>query len=369
MQPVQYEKMWQGIGGRPGGIMGIVQDFRRDMGHAVGGLLTGVLCLTPAALLALGALADPMWFWPALMWMILLAPSVDRLIPESPEPVTGEGPDTGMTSTVLLIVVLFPTMALAVWTLANMAFGLVWVVAFFGFGLLLGQVGMVAAHDLIHRRHRWVVTLGQAYFTLCAFGHHASAHKLVHHVHVATPRDPNTPRKGRTIYGFIPQAWWGSFLAAWRAESRRREGGFPTPFALYIGGALAVAGAALLWQGPSGLLIWLALALYASSQMLAADYVQHYGLWRKRRADGKFEPVTPRHSWDTPGAFTAVMMFHAGRHADHHAHPYRAYPALRDRPNAPAHPYSVATMVMIALIPPLWRRMVHPKLDALAAGG
>lgn len=345
--------------------MGIAQDFRRDMGHAVGGLLTVALCLMPAGFLTLGWLIDPLWVWPALGWMVVLAPLVDRLIPEAPAPEAGEGPDSGIASTAILTLALFPLMALAVWKLSNLAFGATWIAAFFAFGLLLGQVGMVAAHDLIHRRHRWAVWLGQAYFTLCAFGHHASAHKLVHHVHVASRRDPNTPERGRTIYGFIPRAWWKSALAAWRAESRRRGGGFPTPFAFYIGGALACAGLALAWQGWTGLAIWVALAFYASSQMLAADYVQHYGLWRKRRADGKLEPVSPRHSWDTPGAFTAVMMFHAGRHADHHAHPYRPYPALRDLPTAPVHPFSVAAMVVIALIPPLWRRIVHPRLDAL----
>jgi alkane 1-monooxygenase len=345
--------------------MSMMQDIRRDMAHRVGGLLTGFLCLTPVALLVAGSLVDPVWFWPALLWMILLAPAMDRLIPESPEPETGEGPDSGIMSTAVLVFVLFPLMALAVWTLPKLGFSLMTPVAFLGFGLVLGQVGMVAAHDLIHRRHRWAVWLGQAYFTLCAFGHHASAHKLVHHVFVATPRDPNTPQRGRTLYGFIPNAWWGSFKAAWRVESRRRDGGFPTPFAFYIAGSLSAAVLAFVWQGGWGLLVYLALAFYAASQMLAADYVQHYGLWRKRRPDGKWEPVSPRHSWDTPGAFTAVMMFHAGRHADHHAHPYRPYPALRDLPAAPVHPFSVATMVVIAMIPPLWRRMVDPKIDAL----
>lgn len=299
--------------------------------------------------------------------MILLAPAVDRLIPEAPEPEVGDGPDSGLTLTAVLTVVLFPLMAMAVWVLGNMAFGLQWIVAFFAFGLILGQVGMVAAHDLIHRRHRWAVWLGQAYFTLCAFGHHASAHKLIHHVHVATPRDPNTPRKGRTIYGFVPEAWWLSFRRAWHAESWRRNYGFPTPFAFYIGGALTLALAAFLWQGLAGLAVWVLLAFYAASQMLGADYVQHYGLNRKKLPNGKWAPVTPCHSWDTPGAFTAVMMFNAGRHADHHAHPYRPYPALRDRPVAPVHPFSVATMVVIALAPPLWRKLVHPRLDAFEA--
>ncbi|MCC6000814.1 MAG: alkane 1-monooxygenase [Pararhodobacter sp.] len=347
--------------------MGIAQTINRDLGHTVGGVLSAFLCLGPVVLLTLGSFVDPLWFWPALMWMILLAPAMDRLIPEAPEPVVGEGPDSGMTLTVVLAAVLFPLMAMAVWVLANTAFGLQWVVTFFAFGLILGQVGMVAAHDLIHRRHRWAVWLGQAYFTLCAFGHHASGHKLVHHVHVATPRDPNCPPRGRTIYAFVPRAWWGSFRAAWYAESRRRDFGFPTPFAFYIGGALAVGLAMFLWQGWAGLLLWLLLGFYAASQMLGADYVQHYGLRRKKLPNGKWEPVTPRHSWDTPGAFTAVMMFNAGRHADHHAHPYRPYPALRDRPIAPVHPFSVAMMVVIALFPPLWRKLVHPRLDAFQA--
>lgn len=347
--------------------MGIAQDIRRDAGHRVGGLMTAVLCLTPAGLVALGELVDPIWFWPALAWMLVLAPMADRLFPDAPDPETHEGPDSGILSTAILVAVLFPLMALAVQTLANLPLGPTWMAAFLGFGLLLGQVGMVAAHDLIHRRHRWAVWLGQAYFTLCAFGHHASSHKLVHHVYVATPRDPNTPPRGRTLYGFVPRAWWGSLLAGWRAESRRRGDGFPTPFAFYIGGALVAALAAFLWQGWAGLFVYLGLAFYAASQMLAADYVQHYGLRRRRKADGKWEPVTPRHSWDTPGAFTAVMMFHAGRHADHHAHPYRPYPGLRDLPSAPLHPFSVATMVAIALVPPLWRKMVDPKLDALDA--
>lgn len=346
--------------------MSIVQDFKRDMTHKVGGLLTAFLCLTPVALLAMGALVDPVWYWPALIWMIPLAPLMDRLIPEAPEHVTGEGADSGLTSTALLVFLLFPLMGLAVWSLTTMPFGLMSVVAFFGYGLILGQVGMVGAHDLIHRRHRWAVWLGQAYFTLCAFGHHASAHKLVHHVHVATPRDPNTPPRGRSLYGFVPRAWWGSFRTAWFAEARRRDGR-PVPFYFYIGGALAAAGLAFAFQGLAGLAVYLLLAFYASSQMLAADYVQHYGLSRSRKPDGKWEPVSPRHSWDTPGAFTAVMMFHAGRHADHHAHPYRPYPALRDLPAAPVHPFSVATMVMIALVPPLWRKMVHPRLDAMNA--
>ncbi len=345
--------------------MGLWAEVRRDFAHRVGGALTLSVCLVPAGFLLLGTSAHPGWFWAALVWLVGLAPLVDRLFPEPPAPETGEGPDSGIISTALVALALFPVMAKAIWFLPNYPIGPTWIAAFLAFGLLLGQVGMVAAHDLIHRRHRWAVWLGQAYFTLCAFGHHASAHRLVHHVFVATPRDPNTPQKGRSLYGFVVEAWWKSALAAWRVESRRRGGKFPTPFAFYIGGAAAVAAGAFLWQGSAGLLVWAALSFYAASQMLAADYVQHYGLWRKRGPDGKFEPVSARHSWDTPGAFSAILMFNAGRHSDHHAHPYRPYPALHDLPRAPVHPYPLTVMIFIAMIPPLWRKIVHPRLDAL----
>ncbi len=124
-----------------------------------------------------------------------------------------------------------------------------------------------------------------------------------------------------------------------------------------------------LWiAGWGGLAVLLGLAGFAQSQLLLSDYVQHYGLRRRIRADGKHEPVAARHSWNAPHWFTGHMMLNAPRHSDHHAHPARRYPDLA-RPHlgtTPMLPRSLPVMSVVALVPPLWRRSMDKRVAAWA---
>ena len=110
--------------------------------------------------------------------------------------------------------------------------------------------------------------------------------------------------------------------------------------------------------------VWAGLGLHATGQLLLSDYVQHYGLRRRVLADGRLEPVGPRHSWNAPHWFSGAMMLNAPRHSDHHAHPARPYPALRlpGAEEAPMLPRALPVCCTIALCPPLWRRMMAPHL-------
>jgi alkane 1-monooxygenase len=103
------------------------------------------------------------------------------------------------------------------------------------------------------------------------------------------------------------------------------------------------------------------LSLSATVQLMLSDYVQHYGLMRAQRPDGKYEPVADRHSWNAPFWFSSAMMLNAPRHSDHHAHPARAYPALR-LTDAPILPWPLPMACTIALVPPLWKRAIRPHL-------
>ncbi|NHX28373.1 alkane 1-monooxygenase, partial [Escherichia coli] len=151
------------------------------------------------------------------------------------------------------------------------------------------------------------------------------AHRLVHHRHVGTPADPNTPRPGEGFYRFLPRAWIGSFRAGLRAE---RALGRRGRYATYIGGGLGLLALSYLAFGLAGVLAHLALAGHASAQLLLSDYVQHYGLSRPRLENGKHAPVTAAHSWNAPHRFSSHLMLNAPRHSDHHTHPARPYPAL-----------------------------------------
>jgi alkane 1-monooxygenase len=234
-------------------------------------------------------------------------------------------------------------------------------------GLWFGQVAHPAAHELIHRGDRRLFALGAAIYTTLLFGHHTSAHRLVHHVHAATRADPSTARAGEGFWRFAARAWRGSWVQGRRAEDARRARAGRQgvhPYTLWTGGALAALACGAALAGWGGVLVWLALAAHAQVQILLADYVQHYGLTRATRPDGRPEPVGPRHSWNAPHRASGAMTLNAPRHSDHHAHPARPYPALRLPPEeeAPRLPHALPVCAVVALVPPLWRRMMAPHL-------
>ncbi len=333
------------------------------------------ITLLPVPLLALGATLGGPWAWIALGYLTLFAFALDELAAATAADVA---PDREFPAADGLAVAL----ALAHFALLGLvvcAIGRGWVTGagevtalMLAAGLFFGQVSNSNAHELIHRRSKGLFQLGKWVFISLLFGHHASAHPQVHHRHVGTDRDPNSARLGQSYYRFALRAWRGSFLAGYRAETARRAGrGGAHPYAEYVLGALAVMALATLAAGLRGLAVLIALALFAQSQLLLSDYVQHYGLRRQTGPDGRPEPVAPRHSWNAPHWFTRHMMLNAPRHSDHHAHPARPFPELTLPADGtlPMLPRSLPAMSILALVPPLWRRAMDPRARAWAAAG
>ncbi|KMW56514.1 Alkane-1 monooxygenase [Candidatus Rhodobacter oscarellae] len=319
--------------------------------------------LTPVPLLVLGATLGGAWAWGALLYLTLFAFAMDELIAWADAP-DSEFP-AGDLLAAALAVAHFAVFGLVVWAFGRGIAPVQGAALFLGAGLFFGQISNANAHELIHRGSRVLHGLGKWVYISLLFGHHSSAHPLVHHRHVGTARDPNTARAGEGFYAFAARAWPAGFGAGLRAETARR-GDAPAwrhPYALYLSGALGFMALAFLIGGWTGLAAFLGLALFAQSQLLVSDYVQHYGLVR-READGKPEPVGPEHSWNAPHVFTGHMMLHAPRHSAHHLHPARRFPEL-DVPDvqiAPLLPLSLPAMSFIALAPPLWRCIMDPRL-------
>ncbi|MDQ7261512.1 alkane 1-monooxygenase [Paracoccus sp. PS-1] len=328
-----------------------------------------LFALLPGLLLAAACLFGGPWIWAALIWMGGASQIVDTVIARGfADPGRDEAPPGTDLLSVLLALLHFLLLAGGLAALLQPELGMASRIALFlGLGLFFGQVSNSNAHELIHRGSRALFRLGAAVYVTLLFGHHSSAHRLVHHRHVATPLDPNTARLGESFWHFFPRAWAGSFragLAAERALSAARPGR-PNPYLVWIGGGLACCTVVLLVLGPAGLGWYLGLCLYAQMQMMLADYVQHYGLERARRADGRYEPVGPRHSWDAPHFLSSLMMVNAPRHSDHHTHPGRAYPALRlERAGKPRPmlPWSLPVMAALAMWPRIWRRVMDRRV-------
>lgn len=331
-----------------------------------------VATLAPLPLLGLGSVAGGAWLWAALSYMGLLSLLLDQLLPlvESDAPDGAEFPAADMLLLLLgLLALALPCIALLGAT--NPALTLPEKAALlFTTGLWLGQIGHPTAHELIHRASRAKVRLGIAVYAWMLIGHHASSHRLVHHRHVATRDDPATAPKGRGFWRYLPRAALGGLAEGFRAETRlRRQKGATAlhPYAIYALISAAALTLAALVAGPTGIALWLLLAAHAQLQIHLSDYVQHYGLTRATGPDGRPEPVNARHSWNTAHWFSSALLLNAPRHSDHHAHPSRPYPALRLPDDAPRLPWPLPLAATIALVPPLWHRLMRPHLARLAA--
>ena len=320
------------------------------------------MALVPLALCLMAALAGGGWVWAAVLWLGAVVAALDLVLPPfEAEGAEFPGSDALLAGIALAVPVLIVLVVLAVPRLDAAAAALVLAAGFW-----LGQVAHPAAHELIHRADRRLFRLGAAVYALCAMGHHASSHRLVHHVHVATAEDPATARSGQGFWRFLVRAEVEGFrkgLAAENALRARRAKGLH-PYAAYAGGAMLAAGAACALGRGIGLAGCALLCLHMKLQIHLSDYVQHYGLQRRHLPDGRLEPVGPRHSWNGAEWASSHMMLNAPRHSDHHAHPSRPYPALRlpSVEAAPRLPLPLPLACTLALVPPLWRRMMRPHL-------
>lgn len=237
------------------------------------------------------------------------------------------------------------------------------VLVFLALGLFFGQVSNSNAHELIHAKGRLPRRLGALIFCSLGHGHHVSAHLHVHHIHAATANDPNSARLGEGFWRFWLRAAPAEFLAGLKAENRRHKGGLlHHPYTLWIGTAAISLLLSYALAGWVGLFAHVALAGYAQWQLLLSDYVQHYGLHRTALPNGKPEPMGPQHSWNAPQWYSSAMMLNAPRHSDHHLRPARPFPALEVMPDTmPMLPRSLPVMATIALVPPIWQRIMDHR--------
>jgi alkane 1-monooxygenase len=242
-----------------------------------------------------------------------------------------------------------------------------------GLALTVAMVSGVAintAHELGHKRaslERWLskVALAQS-----GYGHFFIEHNRGHHVRVATPEDPASSRLGESFYRFLPRTVLGSLRSAWELERvrlTRLESSMWTPRndILSAWAMTIVLFAALVAVFGVVVLPYLLIqAVLGFSLLEVVNYLEHYGLLRQRREDGRYERTRAEHSWNSNNAASNVLLYHLQRHSDHHANPVRRYQALRHVQDAPQLPTGYAGMIVTAMIPPLWRRVMDGRVLA-----
>jgi alkane 1-monooxygenase len=245
-----------------------------------------------------------------------------------------------------------------------------------GLAVSVGIVAGVAintAHELGHKREeheRWLskVALAQSFY-----GHFYIEHNRGHHVRVATPDDPASSRLGESFYRFWPRTVLGSLKSSWEVEAKRyaRKHQHPFRFGNDVLNAWAMSvvlwGALTVWLGVGVLPYLLIQGVVGFTLLEVVNYMEHYGMLRQKVGpEGKqrYERVTPAHSWNSNNVATNVLLYHLQRHSDHHANPTRRYQTLRDFKEAPILPTGYTGMIVVALFPPVFRRVMDKRVAA-----
>ena len=264
-------------------------------------------------------------------------------------------------------------------------FGLIWYVTraghlgsfekvalFFGVGVITGTIGINYSHELMHQRNRLERFWADALLAMVLYSHFRSEHLLVHHRHVATPNDPVTARYNEGFHRFYPRVLVQCLRSAFVAEAAMLERknlpwrNLGNPFFRYWalqGGCLVLA---VILGGWSGLGLFLVQAGVAIWQLELVNYIEHYGLTRRHLGNGKYEHVQPRHSWNASHKASNWLLINLQRHSDHHYKPDRRFPVLQTytAEEAPQLPFGYPVMTMAAMCPPLWRRIMNPRVRA-----
>lgn len=239
-------------------------------------------------------------------------------------------------------------------------------------GVVAG-VAINAAHELGHKREKTERWLSKVALAQSGYGHFYVEHNRGHHVRVATPEDPASSRVAEPFWTFWFRTVAGSARSAWNMESRRFSRRGTTKWTWRNDVLSAWAMTVVLWAalilifGIVVLPYLLIQAVVGFSLLEVVNYIEHYGLLRQSRGD-RYEKTEARHSWNANNTASNLLLYHLQRHSDHHANPARRYQSLRHVDDAPQLPSGYGAMVVVAAVPPLWYRVMDPRVLAHYSG-
>jgi len=240
----------------------------------------------------------------------------------------------------------------------------------FSTGIIMSSNGINVAHEIGHR-HSYINQLVSRLMLLPSlYMHFNIEHNLGHHKHVSTPQDPATAALGQSFYSFLPSSAIGGFISAWNierkvlAKNKQLTWSFHNRMLHFIIIQLLYLALILIFLGSKALICAILIAMISSSLLEGINYVEHYGLERKRLKNGKYEPVQSHHSWNSDHTLGRIMLYELTRHSDHHFKSTRKFQVLRSHQTSPELPLGYPGSILLSLLPPLWFKIMNPLVAA-----
>jgi len=240
----------------------------------------------------------------------------------------------------------------------------------FSLGLVLGTNGINVAHELGHRSNWTEKMMAKALLLPSFYTHFFIEHNHGHHVHVSTPEDPSTAKYNQSLYVFWIQTVAGTYTKAWKIQkniNKRNGVGFFSPkndmFWFTIIQVIYMIGVYSFF-GIKGALLALTAGIIGLLLLETINYIEHYGLRRKRLPSGRYERVSEIHSWNSNHIMGRIILYELTRHSDHHFKANKKYQILENHQSSPQLPYGYPTSMVLAALPPVWFSIMNKRIPA-----
>ncbi|MFQ3340436.1 MAG: alkane 1-monooxygenase [Flavobacteriaceae bacterium] len=237
-------------------------------------------------------------------------------------------------------------------------------------GILLATNAINVAHELGHRTSQGERTLSKLLLLPCLYMHFYLEHNLGHHKNVATPEDPATSKLNQTVYHFWATSIFNQYINAWRIQKvlLKKENksffSFKNDMLWYTLFQMTYLGMWHVTFGITGLFFAIIVGILSFIFLETINYIEHYGLVRKKLPSGRYERVQTKHSWNSNHIIGRIVLYELTRHSDHHFKSSKKYQILENKTESPQLPFGYPTSILLALVPPLWFWLMNPRVSA-----
>lgn len=235
-------------------------------------------------------------------------------------------------------------------------------------GIVLGTNGINVGHELGHRQDSWERFLGKALLLPGFYMHFYIEHNYGHHKHAATPEDPATARYNQTVYHFWMTSTIRQYINAWKIQiellsrNKYRFLSVYNDMLWYLFLQTGYIMTVYLAFGSTVVLLLFSAGIVGVLLLESVNYIEHYGLLRKKLASGRYERVREIHSWNSNHVVGRIVLYELTRHSDHHYKSSKKYQALDYHDTSPEMPYGYPTSLVLSLFPPVWFRIMNPRI-------
>ncbi len=235
-------------------------------------------------------------------------------------------------------------------------------------GVICGANGINVAHELGHREKRWERILGKLLLVPSHYTHFYIEHNHGHHVHVSTPEDPSTAKYNQSLYAFYWQTISGTYTKAWEIQKKinkiENHSFLSIKNDMFWFTIIQISYLVLItiFFGTLGFIVAFFAGIVGFLLLETINYIEHYGLKRKKLPSGRYERVTEKHSWNSNHIIGRIVLYELTRHSDHHFKQTKKYQILEYHDESPQMPYGYPTSMVMSLFPPLWFAVMNKRI-------